>query len=507
MSSNSNIDVKLSICILTKNSETLIENSIKNAKSITPSVHVLDFGSTDQTLTLIKNANVFLHRFDNSSISEAKNCLIENINTPFILFLNDNETLEIDASTDLVKECIHNHIDAVSFPIWTSTSDTSISQSLDNIPWQFALNFIINRRESYEIRLIRKSSAIRFDSDYFGLPICSTANITTSKRHIIQNTANYLDRIFSFKHTILNTIDSDLQKILILDNSQKLKIATTLLALGKIETSKRLYTLVLEKDPENSEAHIGLFICHASSKKWAYAITELQFVHHHDKACPIPYIYLPFLYLQSGHYNECLHILEKGVNICGHLAVYNFYAGIVFKSLGEYKNSNDALLKIPDNKDTNPIVYIHLANNYANIEEYDESIRYLKKALTHELTRKYAMIKLIEVSWMTSNNVSFRRWLELSLIEYPHDSTILYYGVLNSLKEKDLFELSNRLSSFPVNYSLSKSKILKLIQICDELGLHQKSLDLKASLLVPYKEDIVESHEDIPGNVMEAHHD
>ncbi len=85
--------MNLSVGILTFNSENHIEKVLKSVQGIADEIVVLDSGSTDRTLEIVKSfrAKIFYRKFDN--FVSQKNHLLSLCSCEWILFLDDDEVV------------------------------------------------------------------------------------------------------------------------------------------------------------------------------------------------------------------------------------------------------------------------------------------------------------------------------------------------------------------------------------------------------------------------------
>ena len=84
----------VTVVILTKNEELNIVDVIKNARTLTSKVMVIDSGSTDKTVELAEKSNAkVLYRAWDNDFSAQRNFALEHVDTEWILYLDADERL------------------------------------------------------------------------------------------------------------------------------------------------------------------------------------------------------------------------------------------------------------------------------------------------------------------------------------------------------------------------------------------------------------------------------
>lgn len=136
-------EIKISLCIISKNEEKLIENAILSAKKIADEIIVFDTGSKDKTkeIALLNGAKVYDTEFF-YDFSELRNRCIDKATGDFILFLDCDERLENPESIRGILKKLKEEV-GVSL---------RICSYLDNI----------KRSEENIIRLFKRDEKIRY---------------------------------------------------------------------------------------------------------------------------------------------------------------------------------------------------------------------------------------------------------------------------------------------------------------------------------------------------------
>ena len=95
--------MSLSVGILTFNSERCIEEVLKSVIGIADEVIVLDSGSEDRTLDIVRsfNAKVYFRKFDN--FVNQKNFLLSLCTKEWVLFIDDDEVLSDELKVEVAR--------------------------------------------------------------------------------------------------------------------------------------------------------------------------------------------------------------------------------------------------------------------------------------------------------------------------------------------------------------------------------------------------------------------
>ncbi len=107
--------MKLSVGILTFNSESKIEKVLKSVREIADEIVAVDSGSSDSTVSILKKygAKVFFRKFDN--FVAQKNFLLSKCSGEWVLFLDDDEVLSEELSNSISKALLGEKTDFNGF--------------------------------------------------------------------------------------------------------------------------------------------------------------------------------------------------------------------------------------------------------------------------------------------------------------------------------------------------------------------------------------------------------
>ena len=89
----------ISLCMIVKNEEDTIARCINSVKDIVDEIIIVDTGSTDNTLKILKNLNIVPYRFEwINDFSAARNYAINAATGDWILFLDADEWIKDDGA-------------------------------------------------------------------------------------------------------------------------------------------------------------------------------------------------------------------------------------------------------------------------------------------------------------------------------------------------------------------------------------------------------------------------
>lgn len=137
--------VRLSLCMIVRNSEKGIEQCLKSAAPFVDEIVVVDTGSTDATVEIVSRyAHCLAHRPWTDNFSEARNAALELATGDWILVLDSDEALAPDAGPGLRAALQSDTIIAYQLLIKNFLDDSAHTQDV------------------YVLRLFRNSPAIRY---------------------------------------------------------------------------------------------------------------------------------------------------------------------------------------------------------------------------------------------------------------------------------------------------------------------------------------------------------
>ncbi|MCH9632623.1 MAG: hypothetical protein S4CHLAM6_09610 [Chlamydiae bacterium] len=100
----------LTLCLIVKNEERYLKKCVESAQEIVSRVVIVDTGSEDSTISIAKSLtdNVYQYPFD-SDFSKARNYALQFVETPWVLFLDADETFDQQDARSLL-----NYIDLLN---------------------------------------------------------------------------------------------------------------------------------------------------------------------------------------------------------------------------------------------------------------------------------------------------------------------------------------------------------------------------------------------------------
>ena len=114
----------LSLCMIVKNEEKYIAKSIDSVKDIINEIVIVDTGSTDSTLEILKNYNVKLYNYKwDNDFASARNFAINKVKSDWILFLDADEILDEASKDNLINYINTTNLDGCHFIVYNYRSE------------------------------------------------------------------------------------------------------------------------------------------------------------------------------------------------------------------------------------------------------------------------------------------------------------------------------------------------------------------------------------------------
>jgi glycosyltransferase involved in cell wall biosynthesis len=135
--------LSISVCIITKNDENLIEDCIKSVIDFAREIIVVDLGSTDSTVPIVREYTnrIFGHKFNND-YSEIRNLFFKWASSDWILYLDAYERITADSRKNLNAQLLNKKNAGYMFRV------TEMGQTSET--------------EYFSMRLFRRHKDIRF---------------------------------------------------------------------------------------------------------------------------------------------------------------------------------------------------------------------------------------------------------------------------------------------------------------------------------------------------------
>ncbi|MFN4151714.1 MAG: glycosyltransferase [Candidatus Sericytochromatia bacterium] len=96
----------ISLCMIVKDAEDTLEQSLNSVKDIVDDIVIIDTGSTDNTKKLLKSYNSKVFDFNwNDNFSDARNFALSKVETDWVLILDSDEVLK--GNKDKLREIIN----------------------------------------------------------------------------------------------------------------------------------------------------------------------------------------------------------------------------------------------------------------------------------------------------------------------------------------------------------------------------------------------------------------
>lgn len=285
--------MRISLCMITRNEEKCLSKCLNSVKDYVDEIIIVDTGSTDKTCAIAESFAVKLYHYSwEDDFSRARNFGIEKASMEWIIYLDADETLE---NPSLLKTIINNggkDIDAYLFKIKN-----------------FSNNDHTEFETSTSARMFRNKQEYRFIGRiHEQLPLKSEKIAMTD---LILNHYGYTPLITSEKNKIERNI-SILKKILENDKEDGFNfynIGNEYVRLNQIDKAIMCYKKALDLINGDIGYESRLY------KMLAISLISMQ------------------------EWDECLQLLNKGINKFSDYPDLYYLKALYYKKLGDYTNA------------------------------------------------------------------------------------------------------------------------------------------------------------------------
>lgn len=315
---NNTPKLNISVCILSKNDDNLIEECIKSVIDFAREIIVIDLGSTDDTVNIARKYTnrIFWGKW-NKDWAEARNIFFKYAASDWILYLDAYEKIQ-DSSKKYFNPSLLDK---------------------KNIGYIFKTNDMYHDKEteSFSCRLFRRTSDIRFKLALGESVNTDLQRASRKNKMAIFPTDIVIDRYIFQKYSDDSELHEERLEIVrhALKNESKLPRhirlyyrlceGLSLGCLGEYDEAEEIVLEVLEQ-------------INSVDKNMSYNIPSFMQV----------FLFLCFKYSKKHNYKDALDYIEQGVNIYHNsLTILIRYAEQLYMNK-KYKEAKDVLSKITD---------------------------------------------------------------------------------------------------------------------------------------------------------------
>lgn len=380
----------LSLCMIVKNEEKYIKKCIDSVFDIVDEIIIVDTGSTDSTLDIIKNYNIKLYKYKwNNNFSEARNYAIDQSSCDWILFLDADEVLDNSSKSKVIDFIKNTNLDGCHFLV-----HNYISENMKDYTLHYALRLFKNNKGYYykgkiheqisndEFEVINKFSNEDILLHHYGY----TNEVLTIKDKRARNIPiliNSLEENPNDSFTLFNLGNEYLAK-----NDLKKAIEYYNLSYINIDYSKHYSLHLLYR----------LAVCHHTDGNYALSLKYIEDSEIHFNEI-VDFIYLKgCVYYDSGKYTLAIDCFNRCIEI----------------------GDNSAIKFINNCGSINPL--LSLGNLYLKLSDYDKALTNYNKALLLDKTNFSPLYKIGE----TLNNMYVNKSdVTNGLLSYFADKTYI----------------------------------------------------------------------------------
>jgi len=348
----------LSLCIITKDNEKHLSNSLQIMKEFVDEILIVDIGSKDSTVDIAKRAGANVYQIEwKNDYSEAKNICFEKADGRWILFLNGNEMILSDQLKKVYSFLDNPNVEAYLLHLEHPIKKHRISSPVES------MRLIRNRKEySYKYKAFERiSDELLSNIQDAGIQIIQQSN---------DSTPNKIDM-----RTLL--LEEDIN-----ENPQD----------GYLQYMYGIELLNIHK----YEEAIVYF-----KKSW--------------RNVNFDYLYAPHLYkclswalMYTKEYEEALNIIEEGIKEFPFYTDLLVLRGEVKKHFKQYEQAIDDLEKslktreqikyiVPKPEINISTILETLGDIYENISKYKQALDYYNHAIQINKTNKKLLYKIDNV--------------------------------------------------------------------------------------------------------------
>ncbi|MBC7475240.1 MAG: glycosyltransferase [Candidatus Sericytochromatia bacterium] len=342
--------LNISVCIITKDSENLIEDCIKSISDVVREIIVVDLGSTDSTVDIVKKYTnrVFWHKW-NKDYSEIRNFFSKYISSEWVLHMDAHERLSKESKKFFTDKLL------------SRTNIAYLSKTINM--YQDA------EVESHTCRLFRRNNEIKFKLVFDESAtddiqrIGRRDNLNIAKSDLVFDRYNYLKY---FDESELHAERIELARHGLEDK----KISPTIRMFYKLNLGLSLNSLGEHDDAEEIILEV-LEDIRKLDKKIIYNTPVFMQA----------YLFFAFKYSKKEKFKEGLELMKEGIEIYNNsLTMLIRYAEFLYVN-ELYKDCMDCMLKIK---------YLLRDENYYIMEAINfELIAKLGKKLDNLSVEKY----------------------------------------------------------------------------------------------------------------------
>jgi glycosyltransferase involved in cell wall biosynthesis len=278
--------LNISVCILTKNDQEMIEDCINSVKDFAKEIIVLDYGSTDNTLNIVRsNLNRVYWVKWQKDYSEARNVFFKYATADWILYLDGHEKISEESKKFLTPQLLNKKNVGYIFNVIDYTHNKEVN--------------------TFSCRLFKRHNDIKFRLALNESVNTDLQRLSKRNRWPIVPTDILIER-YSYKKYF-----DEIQY-----HEERLEIARNALekGVGKLDYTTRLFYKLCEG------LSLGCISDYAEGEEVILEVIEMIRSADKQTVYNIPsfiqaFLFLAFKYSKEENYTEGLKILKEGLEI------------------------------------------------------------------------------------------------------------------------------------------------------------------------------------------------
>jgi len=428
----------LTLCMITKNDEEILLDSIENMRDIVDEILIVDIGSTDKTIEIANSAGLDVRQVAwENDFSKIKNYCLDHSNGKWVLFLQANETIPTEQKSEIIKLLDNPNVEGYLFYINYNSQVYSVFSPVQTL------------------RLIRNRKEYRYK--YKSFEMIKDELITNIKDVDIHIEHRY-DVAFSWEFT---------SKIKLLYNE-------------------------IKENPEDCylQYMFGIFLI--NQNKFEECIKYLQKA---KENLNMGYLFAPHLYkclsfslLYLEKYSDCIDVLNDGVEKFPYYRDLFVIRGELYNQLNQYDNSIkdfEHSLKMKERSeyivpgpDIDISAILESAGDvYEKIFDYQKALKYYQESYELNNTNYDLLYKILSLEEKTNHADTIESMLELSISQKNSEQLLILINFLLSYQKYSV--ILNNING--IESLLGKREQIQTIKIICQIMLNEEAEDLQIS--------------------------
>tara|TARA_B100000579_G_C22845292_1_gene863985 strand:+ start:2063 stop:3745 length:1683 start_codon:yes stop_codon:yes gene_type:complete len=230
-------------------------------------------------------------------------------------------------------------------------------------------------------------------------------------------------------------------------------LAVSLLRTKKIQEAKKIFELIAENQPDDSQSHLNLGTFYLNTKDKEKSEQYLKKAIELNENNYMAYLNLGLLYYSKNDFESSINCYNKSLEIRPEQYLGYNHLGKAYFSIGDYKNSIINFEKAIDVKPDFAEAYENLGEIFEKLYDYEKAIDKLERAIIFR-TKSHILYNKLAGLYIETENFDKAEKNYVKSIEIKSDYIPSLIGIINlHIKKKNT-----------KNYELYFNKVKKLLK-------------------------------------------